>query len=476
MAIVGDVTMKEIKPLIEKYFGGWQKAEVPKAVYGQPSAPPAVRIAFVPREAAVQSVINVTYPLDLKPGTEDVIKSRVANTILGGGSQGRLFLNLREKHAWTYGSYSSIKDDELEGNFTAYAKCRNVVTDSSIGEIINEMNRLQTEKVDNESLQSTITYISGNFAISLEDPSRIAQFAINIERYHMPKDFYRNYLKNLSAVTADDVQAMAKKYIRPGIANIVVVGHKDEAKKLAKYAKNGVIEYYDNYGNPIKVSSMTEAPTGVTGDVVYKNYINAIGGEKVILSVKDIKTISSSSVQGHPVTITEVRKLPSKQKYDFSSGTMVLQKMVYNGTKGYIEASGQHMDMTAEQLEEQQKDAEIDIMLHPEKHSIKRTLKGADNINGMDVYVVETKDSKDNMTTEYYDVKTGFLVKKTQTAKGPQGETSSSEEFSDYKEVPGTGGYKIPYTVKIPLGGGMTMDAKVTSVEVNKNIPDSEFN
>ena len=121
MAIVGDVTVKEVKPLIEKYFGGWQKADVPVAEYSNPTAPSTTSVAFVPREAAVQSVINVTYPIDLQPGTPDVVKARVTNSMLGGGSNGRLFLNLREKHGWTYGSYSSINPDDLKANFTAYA-------------------------------------------------------------------------------------------------------------------------------------------------------------------------------------------------------------------------------------------------------------------------------------------------------------------------------------------------------------------
>src|SRR5690606_3058335 len=117
--VVGDITMAEIKPVIEKYFGGWKKATVPVAKYSDPKAPATRRVVFVPREAAVQSVINVTYPVDLKPGTPDVIKARVANSILGGGSNGRLFLNLREKHGWTYGSYSSLTQDMLKGSFTA---------------------------------------------------------------------------------------------------------------------------------------------------------------------------------------------------------------------------------------------------------------------------------------------------------------------------------------------------------------------
>ena len=207
MAIVGDITPAEAKALVAKYFGSWVKKEVPVAMYSQPEAPLSPKVAFVPRDAAVQSVISITRPLDLKPGAPDEFAAKVANTILGGGSQGRLFLNLREKHAWTYGSYSSLNTDILVGSFSAEAKARNPVSDSSVAEIIAEMNRLQTEEVDKESLQNTLNYIGGNFAISLESPQRIAQLAINIDRLKLPANYYQNYLKNLNAVTAADVKS-----------------------------------------------------------------------------------------------------------------------------------------------------------------------------------------------------------------------------------------------------------------------------
>jgi zinc protease len=120
--LVGDVTLAEVKPLIEKYFAAWQKAEVPTQNYTMPVAPAKTRVAIVNKPGAVQSVINVTYPVDLKPNNEDAIKARVLNTILGAGFSSRLFMNLREKHGYTYGSYSALNNDMLVSEFSAYAK------------------------------------------------------------------------------------------------------------------------------------------------------------------------------------------------------------------------------------------------------------------------------------------------------------------------------------------------------------------
>ena len=89
-------------------------------------------------------MLSVGYPVDLKIGSPDAIKSSVANTILGGGVF-RLFDNLRETHSYTYGAYSSLSADKLVGSFSASADVRNSVTDSALVQIFYEMNRLSTE-------------------------------------------------------------------------------------------------------------------------------------------------------------------------------------------------------------------------------------------------------------------------------------------------------------------------------------------
>jgi len=471
MAVVGDITAAEVKPLITKYFGGWQKAEVPVAMYSEPTAPMSPKVAFVPRDAAVQSVISITAPIDLKPGAADEFAAKVANTVLGGGSQGRLFLNLREKHAWTYGSYSSLNSDMLAGSFSAEAKSRNPVTDSSIAEILAEMNRLQTETVDATSLQNTIAYIGGNFAISLESPQRIAQMAINIERDKLPKDYYQNYLKNLNAVTAADVQAAAKKYMNPRNVNIIVVGNQSEvAKKLAPFAKNGVISYYDNYGKPVTPSE-TRSAEGVKPADVWKKYADALGGEKAISDIKDIKIVMSGVLQGTPITMLSYKKESTKMKEvvnaTVNGSAMTVQLMVLNGDKGYAEGQGQKKTLSGEELESAKEQADIQSVLHPEKYTKNANVRGIMPVNGKDAYILESVDEKNVKTTEYYDVATSLLVKQVMT--NPEGQSQVSE-FMDYKEVPGTKGYKIPYTVKF-MGG----EFKATTVEVNKGIADSEF-
>jgi predicted Zn-dependent peptidase len=472
MAFVGDVTPATVKQLIEKYFAGWKKANVPVAKYTLPAPIKTTDVAFANRDAAVQSVFNVTYPVELQPNSPDVIKARVANAVLGGGSQGRLFLNLREAHGWTYGSYSSIRQDELIGSFTAYAKCRNLVTDSAITQTLSEMSRLRSDEVPQEDLQNIINNMTGQFAINLESPQTVAQFAINTERYHLPKDYYATYLQKLAAVSATDVKDIAGKYIRPEAAHIVVVGNADQvAKSLEQFGK---ISYYDNYGRPTTSNVKVAAPAGITPQAVLQKYVAALGGESAVKNLKDMKLEYSFEPQPGVTVVMSVWKNGKNMKRTVTAMGQTFQKEVYANGKGTQEAQGQSKEMDADELAEAAEEADLQSVLHPEKYGTKYTVAGIEKVNGKDAYVMTTENARGEKGKEYYDVASGLLVKTLQTKQTPQGEMSISTEYSDYREVPGSGGYKVPYVLKQQVGP-QAIDSKLEKVEINKGIPDSEF-
>ena len=474
LAIVGDVTLADAKKMAEKYFGKWEKGTVPSATYPAVPQPNGAIVQFVTREGAVQSVIGVTYPIDLKPGTPDVIKAKVLNEILGGSSQGRLFLNLREKHGWTYGSYSQIANDDVVGHFQAYAKARNVVTDSSVNEIINEMKDLKANKVTDESLQNTLHYMTGTFAIGLENPATIATYAINIDRYNMPKDYYKNYLKTLNAVTAADVQATADKYIHPENANIVVVGDKAEAEKLKRFSSNGVINYYDYTGTPLKVETAKAVESGVTAATVIDNYVKATGGKAALESIKDLTESTSFDANGKTINIIIKTITPDRWMMSVVvDGVGEVQKKVLFGDKGYSSQMGQgQTDMTSEEIAEMKEDADIQADLHPEKYGNILKVLSTEAIDGKDAYVVETsKNGSDDKTLTYYDVASGLKVKEIKKNK----EGIQITTFADYKEIKNGNGYKMPFTVSISAGGEGAQKLQLSSIEANTALKPGSF-
>lgn len=470
MAIVGDINLAQAKEMANKYFGKWEKGNIVKATYPKVTAPAAAEVDFVSRDGAVQSVVSITYPIDLMIGTPDVIKTRVLNQVLGGSFQ-RLDKNLRETHAWTYGSNSSISADEIVGNVDVNVKCRNEVTDSAITEMIKEMNTLRNTPLTQEELGGAVNFLSGVFALGLENPQTIAQYAIAIERYNMPKDYYKNYLKNLSSTSVADVQAAAQKYLRPDNAHIVVVGNKSEVSKLKKFSANGEVKFFDNYGNPVKPVE-SKVIGGVDMDQVLNKYIDAIGGKAALEGLKDLTTTATLNQMGQTYTITQTVLSPDKMKQVVIVGDQTVQKMVINGDKSYMEAQGNKQTLPAEAVNEYKTEADLQELLHPSKYGISYALLGAEIQDGKDVYNVErVENDGKKRTVQYFEKSTGLLIKEiASTTEGGQPKVEI-KSYSDFREVKNGNGYKIPFQVDVMGGAKFT----VQSAKANSGVKESAF-
>ncbi|MDR0421214.1 MAG: insulinase family protein [Prevotellaceae bacterium] len=249
LVIVGNITLADAKAEVEKYFKNWEKREVPEYKYEQPKAPEKIRVAFVHKEGAVQSEINVCYPLNYEFYNNDWFSANLMSHILGGGSSGRLFQNLRETHSYTYGCYGELAADDVIGYYSASASVRNDVTDSAINQILFEMQRIIDTDVSEKDLASAKAFAMGSFGRSLQQPGTVAKFAVEIDKYGLPADYFKNYLKMIDAVTVEDIKMAAQKYIHPQNAWIIIVGDKKYANTLKQFVTDGKIEFYDMYGN-----------------------------------------------------------------------------------------------------------------------------------------------------------------------------------------------------------------------------------
>lgn len=470
LAIVGDINKAKAKSLVEKYLGKWAKKDVPKNTFANPKAPVVNKVSLVDKAGAVQSVISVSYPVELAVGSEDAMKAKVANLILGGSATGRLFMNLREAKAYTYGAYSSINPDKLVGNFTASTKVRTSVTDSAITEILAEMKKIRNEKVSEKELENAKNLLAGNFIRSLEQPATIANFAINTAIYNLPKDYYKNYLKNLSVVSVDDVQSIAKKYIKPNNANILVVGSsEDVAKNLTKFSVSSKIDFMDIYGEKFD-PNVKKAPEDLTAEQVIAKYVEAVGGKANLEAIKDQTLKMSGAMQGMTINITMIQKAPNKmyQLVDFGVGQ---QKTVFDGEKGKSIQMGQEQELAGAQLEQVKIQAAINSFLYYDKLGVKLELGGMEALNGKDAYKVNLIYPSGKKSTQYYDVESGFLVKSSNTVESQQGAMNISTEFSDYKDVKGT---KVAHKIiqGTPMG---SIELTVSSVEYNTNPGDEMF-
>lgn len=465
-AVVGDIKKKDAEKLVKKYFGKWEKSNVPTATYPTPQPPKETVVALVDRPNAVQSVVTVTYPLELKPGHPDVIKSAVMNQVLGGSFSSRLNMNLREKHGYTYGANSAISSDKLVGSFRASASVRNEVTDSAIVQFLHELDNIKKQNVTEDELQNVKNYMSGSFGRSLENPATIANFAINIDRYNLPKDYYVNYLKNIEAVTLEDVHQMAEKYISPEHAYIVVVGKGSEVEDRIKHF--GKLQHYDLYGNPYTPEKASELPLGLTADKVIEQYINALGGKENLLKVKDIRMNLTTSIQGANVEILQVTRSPNLYMSEVKMGGNILQKEVYNGESLVVYQMGQKVPVTQEQVKEAAYKAVVFPELEYEKWGAQTNLIGVEKVEGIDAYVLEVILPPGVKSTQYYSTETGLKIKEILEMDTPQGKMQQNVTFSDYQEKDGV---KYPMKLSMSPPG---ISATVQSLETNTN-PDKKL-
>jgi zinc protease len=482
LVIVGDITTDAAKVLAEKYFGKWERGDVASRTYQMPKAPNGNHVAFVAKEGAVQSVINITYPIDLKPGSSDIIAAKVMNSILGGGVfSGRLMQNLREDKAYTYGARSSIGSDKLVAEFSAGASVRNDVTDSSVTEFIYELRRMATEAVDAADLQLVKNSMNGSFARSLESSQTIASFALNMERYNLPNDYYATYLQKLNAVTVEDVMAAAKKYIKPDNANIVIVGNIEEADKLAGFDSKGKVNYYDIYGNKTEAVNLKPAPEGLTAEQVLETYILAITSTpnmkkagKVLKKIKDMSMVSSLTVQGMALEMISYNKAPNKYAMEVKFGEMVAQRQGFNGETGFsTNMQTGTKDLEGDELAQMKVQAIMFPELDSEKSGYTAQLLGVEKGKGASNYVLELTLVNGNKIKEYYNVETGLKTKtssKVDTGDAA-GEISTVRTFGDYKEV---NGVLFPHKGSISAGP-QNFDFEVTSIEINTKLGDGLF-
>lgn len=471
LVIVGDIDIAKAKSQAEKYFGDWKAQPVEKQSYPQPQAQRGNRVVFVPLRGAVQSVIDITTPVNLPPGHPDAIAASVMSNILGGGVfGGRLMQNLREDKAFTYGARAFLNTDPVIGSFSANASVRNEVTDSAVTEFLYEIERITAELVEDTTLRFIKNYMNGSFARSLEQPQTIARFALNIERYQLPKDYYSTYLTKLEAVTKEDILRVAKKYIDPNRLNITVVGNKEEVgEKLAVFAASGEVEYFDLYGNPY--SDLEAAPEGMTADDVFEAYYTAIGGEEALMKINS--SIETGTMTMGPMALAYERKTkyPGKMNMTVKMGEQMLMQQVVNGKQGVSSQMGQAQAMSEEEIGDMQMQIDLFSLRKLGDYGMRADLKGIGAFEDEPCYVVDLFKGDELASTLYFSLESGLQVGSESSQETPQGDVTITSKFLEYKEA---GGVKFVSNL-VQLVGPQTIEIKLDDIQVNRRMSDADF-
>lgn len=295
-------------------------------------------------------------------------------------------------------------------------------------------------------------------------PSTVASYALRTETQNLPKDFYENYIKNINAVTPEDVRNAAKKYFSVDNARIIVVGKAADVLPGLE-SRNMPIFYFDKWGNKTEKPVLNKPiPEGVTAKSVLNDYIKAIGGEKGVKGVKTMAVQASGTIQGTELEVNTKYSSDHKMAMEMKAMGMTMMKQVVNNKEGYVIRQGQKIPITGEELESMRESAvpfeELDLLNNAEVE-----LTSIESINGADAYAVKNGD-----TTLYYDTKTGYKVAQSVEAEQMGKTMTQTTYYSNYKEAKGI---KVPY--KITINMGVDIELSVSDVKINEGVTDADF-
>jgi predicted Zn-dependent peptidase len=182
------------------------------------------------------------------------------HTVLGATASSRLFMNLREDKGYTYGAYTNLDARRTAGTFRATAEVRTPVTGPSLKEFFYELERIGNEPVSQKEIADAKSYLTGVFPIRLETQEGLSDQLVQNRMLNLPNDYLETYRDQIQAVTVEDIQRVARTYIKPDEAAVIVIG--DGAlvtEQIEPYADD--VKVYNTSGQAtLKLQNSPELP------------------------------------------------------------------------------------------------------------------------------------------------------------------------------------------------------------------------
>lgn len=478
MVIIGDVNAEETKDRIVGLFSKWEKGKVITEDITVNSSFEQTEIHFIDMPNAIQSEIRFQNLIDMRKSNPDYISLLVANRILGGEPESRLESKIREDKGYAYYARSNFGSNKYASTtFNAFTSSRAEVTDSSVVELLSEIDKIKKIKVGDQELSDIKAAYFGDFVRESESPSTIAQYSVDIKIEELDNDYYKNFIRNVNQVSADDIIKVSNKYFNTNQGAIIIAGKGseliDKLENLSYDGKKININYYDTSGNIIDKPDYS-VDSNITAEGIINRYINLIGGKENLEEVQSIELKGSADLdmQGQSFKL-EFYSLKNNQNQSLSTvsaGGMQVQKSVFNKDQGYNVVNGQKIILSEDELEQALTDSKLFSELTYDYEIVK--LVGSSTIDNQKVYEIKISDNN----TEYYSIETGLKVKEVENQLIDGNQITIETTIKEYQEV---NGILIPseinqVTPAVPIPGGITI--KFNTIELNVESSDSDFN
>ena len=474
LTFIGDITVAEAKKIATEALGSWKGKSLTFPVIPPVDNVAKTEIDIIDVPGAVQAQLIVTNLIKNPMSNPDYFALSLANQILGGGAEAKLFLNLREKHGFTYGSYSSIGNGRFQSQVKSNAEVRTEKADSAVAEMLVELKNMREGNFTQADLDLAKAKYNGSFALGMEDPSNTARYATNILINKLPKDFYRTFLQKINAVTLADIKKVAQKYISTDNARIIIVGKAEQIIPNLKRL-NYPIKQYDPYGNPVVVNAASETAIktdpNITADKVIDNYLKAIGGKDALQKINSYSATISMDMMGQTLGGSMKKMAPYSTSMEMAMNGMTVYKMVFDGVKGYQGQMGQKNPMTPDEIKTQLDEKGIFPQLHYSEAGYKLSMEGTAKVNGEDAYKIKITKPSARTATEYYSVKTNYLLKQESTVSAQGKELEQTVEFGNYKNIEGI----VSPTTITQIAGGQELPMTLSDIKYNAGVTADDF-
>ncbi len=244
--IVGDVRYDDVLRRLESLFSTWERGEELVTNFPAPPIRTQKTAYLIDRPGSAQSNIVIANS-GITRTNPDYFPLLLMHTVLGANASSRLFMNLREEKGYTYGAYSNLDARRTAGTFRATAEVRTPVTGDSLKEFFYELNRIRNEPVSQKEISDAKSYLTGVFPIRLETQEGLTDQLVQIKMLSLPDDYLQVYRDRVQAVTIEEIQRVAQKYVKPHEAALIVVGDgKAVLDQIRPYCED--IELYNTSG------------------------------------------------------------------------------------------------------------------------------------------------------------------------------------------------------------------------------------
>ena len=478
LTFVGDITPEAAKALATKAFGNWTGKKLILLPIPLVKNPAKTEIDFVDLPTAVQGELNIGNLVNNPMNNKDYHAVLVANQILGGGPESKLFMNLREKHGFTYGSYSRIGSGRFQSLFTASAAVRTDKVDSAAAEIFREILNMRDGKITQEELNIAKAKYNGSFALGMEDPARTATYASNILINNLPKDFYKTYLQKINAVTLANLKNVSTTYFNESNSRIVIVGNGSII--LPKLKRLGYpIKKFNRYAEPViekavdaKDNETAKNNNSISAAEIVESYLKAIGGKDEVKKVTSINAVVGLEMMGRTFEGVEKRMNPNLQLMELKMGTMTVMKSVFDGKSGFQQQGPQKKDLSAKEIKEALDDKGVIPQLYYITNTDYKTdYLGLGKVDEEETYRLKVVMPSGKTSVQEYAVKTGLLLKEETTSIQGDAEIPMTVEYKNYKKF---GALLLPTEI-IRNAGGQEIPFKYTDIKLNEGVTEADF-